>query len=101
MIVVITDEAEGDFERIGDYIAQFNPVRSESFVDELLARCMTLSDMPLRFALMPRYEKYALRHFSYGNYAVYYRVEDERIEIVRILHGAQDHDAILFPDDEA
>ncbi|NWB31560.1 type II toxin-antitoxin system RelE/ParE family toxin [Pseudomonas gingeri] len=35
MIVQLTDEAEGDLERIGDYITQDNPLRALSFINEL------------------------------------------------------------------
>lgn len=35
MIVQLTAEAEGDLERMGDYIAQDNPRRGLSFVLEL------------------------------------------------------------------
>lgn len=100
MIVVITDEAEEDFARIGDYIAQHNPARAESFVDELLARCMRLSHMPLRFSLIPRFERSGVRRLPHGNYIVFYRVGDRQIEILRILNGAQDYEKILFPDEE-
>ncbi|MCQ1856415.1 type II toxin-antitoxin system RelE/ParE family toxin [Neorhizobium galegae] len=76
MIVVITSEAEEDFERIGDYIAQFNPSRAESFVEELLLRCQSLARMPLRFPLLSRLQQDDLRHVSHGNYANSYRVDD-------------------------
>ena len=54
MIVVITDEAEADLERIGDIIAAANPMRAISFVRELRQCCEGLSNMPERFQLVPR-----------------------------------------------
>jgi toxin ParE1/3/4 len=99
VIVVITSEAEEDFERIGDYIAQFNSSRAESFVDELLARCQSLARMPLRFSLTPRYEHTHIRCVPYGHYVIYYRVNDAQVEVLHILNSAQDYEAVLFPDD--
>jgi plasmid stabilization system protein ParE len=39
VIVVITEEAEADLERIGDAIAMDKPLRALSFVRELRERC--------------------------------------------------------------
>jgi toxin ParE1/3/4 len=97
--VVITDEAEYDFERIGDYIEQFNQARAVTFVEELLERCMRLASFPTRFALVARHESAGIRRMPHGNYVVYYKVGQDRVEILRILNAAQDHEAILFPDE--
>ncbi len=100
MIVVLTDNAEEDLERIGDYIAQFNPARAETFTEELLDRCLLLSCYPTRFSLLMGHEAAGLRRMPHGNYVVYYQV-GQRVEIVRILNAAQDHESILFPEDES
>jgi plasmid stabilization system protein ParE len=31
-------------------------------------------------------------------YLIFYRVSDEGVEILHVLHGARDYEAILFPD---
>lgn len=49
MIVLITDEARTDLDRIAAYIAQDNPVRAVSFVQELLEGCRSLSASPMPF----------------------------------------------------
>ncbi len=98
MIVVITDEAEADLEHIGDYIARDNPRRAISFVSELIARCDELADMPLAFPLVPRYEHFGIRRRVHGQYLIFYRIGTERIDILHILNGAQDVDAVLFPE---
>ena len=97
MIVVFTREAEADLERIGDYIALDNPHRAETFVQELVDRCERLADAPLGFPLVPRYEASGIRRRAYREYLIFYRVGGERIEIVHVLGGAQDYQAILFP----
>ncbi len=55
--------------------------------------------MPLRFALIPRYEHTHIHRVPYGDYVIYYRVSDTQVEVLRILNSAQDYEAILFPDD--
>ena len=55
MKVLLTTEAEGDLERIGDYIALDNPRRALSFVLELRDACMSLANLHLAFPLVSRY----------------------------------------------
>lgn len=99
MIVAFTEEAEADLERIGDYIAQDNPDRAVSFVRELVACCQRLADAPRGYPLVLRYRHSGVRRRPYGRYLVFYRVGTDRVDILHILHGAQDYDAILFPDE--
>lgn len=39
-----------------------------------------------------------MREGQYGRYLIFYRVEDETVQILHILHGAMDYEAILFPE---
>jgi len=97
--VVIAAEAVSDLEHIGDYIAADNPVRAESFVRELLARCYALADMPRAFPLVPRYEDTGVRRRPHGDYLIFYRVGADVVDILHVLNGAQNYEAILFPDE--
>lgn len=97
MIVVLTQAAEADLEQIGDYIARDNPVRAISFVQELLDRCHNLAAMPEAFPLVPRYEALGVRRLVHGRYLVFYRVTEQEVQVLHILNGAQDFEAILFP----
>jgi plasmid stabilization system protein ParE len=67
MIVVITDEAEVDLERIGDHIAADNPLRAVTFVRELREKCEALADAPRGYPLVPRHEHVGVRRRPYGN----------------------------------
>mgnify|MGYP002784467497 CR=1 FL=1 len=98
MIIVFTDEAERDLEAIGDYIARDNPLRAISFIGELRDVCLGLASFPERFPLVPRYAALNVRRRVHGSYLIFYRVEADRVAIIHILHGAQDYEAILFPD---
>ena len=99
MIVVITAAAEADLESIGDWIATRNPARAITFIQELRLRCHRLVDAPEGYALVPQYEANRVRRRPYGNYLIFYRINDNRIEILHVLHGARDYEPILFPDD--
>jgi len=99
MIVVITAEAEADLEAIGDWISARNPTRAVSFVRELRLRCTRLVDAPRGFILVPGHEDEGIRRRPYGNYLIFYRIKGSTIEVLHVLHGARDYEAILFPDD--
>lgn len=98
MKVVLTDEALDDLRRIGDYIAQDNPVRALSFVRELLEKAREIGATPQGFAAVPRYAHLSVRRRVHGSYLIFYRVEEDRVSVIHILHGAQDYEALLFPE---
>jgi plasmid stabilization system protein ParE len=98
VIVVITDEAETDLERIGDNIAHNDPARAIAFVRELRQRCERLADAPKAFPLVPRHEKTGVRRRVHGNYLIFYRVGPATIDVIHVLHGAMDHERLLFPE---
>jgi len=98
MIVVITRRAEADLELIGDWIARDNPTRALSFLRELRHACETLVDLPTGHQLVPRYEHTGVRRRVYGNYLIFFRITGEVIEVLHVLHGARDYEAILFPE---
>ena len=99
MKVILTAEALGDLEAIGDYIAQDNPARARSFVANLIDKARRIGDLPLGFPMVPRYAHLGIRRRAHGKYLIFYRIADDRVVIIHILHGARDYDALLFPDD--
>lgn len=98
MRVRFTTEAQVDLRQVGDYIAKANPLRALSFIDELEQKCLSLATAPNAFPLVPRYEGHGIRRRVHGNYLIFYRVEDEQIVILHVLHGAMDDAAMLFED---
>ena len=55
MKLVLSPAARQDLLDIGDYIADDNPVRALSFVDELEEACKGLLEAPLRFPLIEEF----------------------------------------------
>jgi len=86
-----SDQAEIDLEEIGDYIAQDNPVRAESYVAEIQAYCRNLALPPDFRRVMGEFHGRPLRRALFGNYNVYYAplIGENGIEIVHIRHGAR------------
>lgn len=96
MTLEFSDEAENDLEQIVDYIAERNPLRALSFIREMRSKCEGLIDNPNSFALVPRYEQHGIRRRVHGDYLIFYRVDNTKVVIIHILHGATDYGAILF-----
>ncbi|MFO1027536.1 MAG: type II toxin-antitoxin system RelE/ParE family toxin [Acetobacteraceae bacterium] len=55
--------------------------------------------MPLAFPLPPDCENTGIRRRPYGAYLIFYRIDDSRITILRIVHSARNYPAVLFPGD--
>lgn len=98
MRLVFSKEAESDLEAIGDYIGVDNPRRALTFIRDLRAAALRLADIPRAFPVLPRYERHGIRRCPHRNYLIFYRIEDNRVLILHILHGARDYEALLFPD---
>ena len=99
MKVTLTEAAYSDLAAIGRQIKRDNPHRAETFVKEIYQKCHALGPMPRAFPLIPGREDFGIRRRPFGNYLIFYRIGEESVEIIHILHGAQDVEAILFPQD--
>ena len=99
MKVIITDTAQDDLLSIGRRIAESNLPRALSFMDEVESKCLKLADMPRAFPLLPNWEHTGIRRRVHGDYLIFYRINKTEIEILHILHGARDFEAVLFPEE--
>jgi len=87
--------AEADLETIADWIADDDPGRAASFVLELRERCLSLAEKPNRFPVARRVGGHVFRKLVYRDYLIFYRALADRVEIVRVLHGARDWAGLL------
>ncbi len=98
MKVLFSEKAASDLLSIARYVRRDNPSRARSFVAELRVACDELGFMPSSYALMVGRESFGIRRRPYGNYLIFYKVENASVSVLRILNAARDHDALLFPD---
>ena len=99
MIVVVTAGAERDLEDIASYVAAQSPRSALMLIRGLREKCESLADAPRGYPLVPRYEHKGIRRRPFGNYLIFYRVGQDAIEVIHILHGARDYEPLLFPED--
>ena len=95
MIVRYTRRTLIDLEEIRAWIARDNPGRANSFVDELIAACEGLAEFPLQFPLARFRTRRAVHQRPYGKYLILYEVGANHVEVVGIVHGARDLDALF------
>ncbi|MBR7621491.1 type II toxin-antitoxin system RelE/ParE family toxin [Phenylobacterium sp. 20VBR1] len=89
-----TRRAEADLVDIWIYIAADSPAAAERVILKLEAAEGRLAEFPemapLREDLLP-----GVRAWAVGDYLIFYRVEPDAVEILRILHGARDLDDLI------
>jgi toxin ParE1/3/4 len=86
---LISPLAEQDIEAIGDYIAQDNPHRALTFIAELRSQCARLAASPKACRSRPELGE-NIRSYAFGNYVLFFQIEQNEFCIVRVLHGAMD-----------
>lgn len=95
--LVIRPQVLTDLDDIFDYIAEDSLDRAISFIKRLHGQMQKLASSPgigrRRNELWP-----GLRSFPYGNYLIFYLPLDNGVDVVRVLNGSRDIEA-LFQDD--
>ena len=85
----LTEQAKEDLRGIALYISKDSPRAAKSVVEKLRDVCRTTLVMfPDRGTMRDELIS-GMRCFSVGNYVIYFRGKDP-VEILRVLHGAQD-----------
>ena len=89
--------AAADILEIWDYIADYSLAAADRWVDRLDEQFRMLAVQPMmgraREELAP-----GVRSFPFGRYVVFYMPMDDGIDVVRVLHGARDIDAVFNPE---
>jgi toxin ParE1/3/4 len=84
----VSDEARRDLAEIARHIAEDNPSRALSFVDELSAKFRTIAERPLSFPARAEWHP-ELRSGLHRPYVILFRVADDYVKIARVLHSAR------------
>ena len=93
-----TAEAEKDLLALWDYIAQDNPEAATRLLLTIDEKCARLAANPQLGPARPDIAP-EMRYFPVGSYLILYRIVTDEVEIVRVLHGARDLEAIFHPDE--
>jgi toxin ParE1/3/4 len=90
--------AEADLLDIWDFIAEDSEAKADRFLDVLNQKLQAIAQMP---GMGRRREELApgLRSFPVRNYSLFYQITEDGIDVVRVIHGSRDIEA-LFEDDD-
>ena len=87
---------EGDLDEIADYIAQDNPRRAITFIQDIRAKLCDIQRNPLIYQLRPDIGEEA-RMATVGNYAILFRVTGDVARIERVTYGGRDLPGVFDP----
>ena len=94
--VLFTALAEEDLDQIEDYIAAQDPAAAARVRTAIVQQSLQLGNTPKKGMALaaPRSEQeFGVRLWPvsrYRNYLILFRIEPERIRVLRIVHAAQD-----------
>ena len=91
MKTIISAPARVDLQKIMLWIADENPFRGKSFSRELQDATESLVLFPESYPVVGSLDGFAFRRKVYGNYLIFYSVNGDAVNVLRILHGAQDY----------
>src|SRR2546430_1715605 len=94
----VSPQADQDLTEISEYIGARNPIAAKRFLKSLKKTFETLAVMPGLGAAWESTTVPDLRFWPltrYRNYVVFYRPIANGVEILRVVHGAQDYPRLL------
>lgn len=90
--VLITQRAERDIHEIWEYIALDHEEAADQFIEELLVQVDKLEICPEALSLIDENEALGVdgyRHLIYKKYRTIFRIQENSVIIVRVIHGAK------------
>jgi toxin ParE1/3/4 len=92
---IVSPEAEQDLDEMERWLTEnWGPLAAASTIEAVLGRIAALAEMPFAGAPRPEFGQ-AVRLVTSGRYVIYYETSDDRLVILRILHGARDRETIM------
>ena len=82
--------AEEDLEAAASYIHRDSPVYAASFIDRALDAGRSLDEFAERGRMVPELGDSSIREIFVYSYRLVYRIEDDRISILALIHGRRD-----------
>ena len=90
MKILWTEPAIEDLRSLHSYIAKDSVDYASSFVERIILSVDKLVDFPRIGRMVPEADQETIRELLYHNYRIIYRIKNELIEILTVVHGRQD-----------
>jgi toxin ParE1/3/4 len=98
MRVRFTTDARSDLDEIFTYLGAESPAAAEAVLVRLYDACRQLGEAPRQYAVALTRRKSEIRRRAVGSYNIYFRIVDDNVEIVRVVHAARDATRFLNDD---
>jgi toxin ParE1/3/4 len=85
-----SESAVGDLEELCNYIANDSEEYARNFARRIIDKIETVAAFPYLGRIVPEFNNKMIREILLLNYRLVYRIHEENIEIVRIIHHARD-----------
>ena len=89
MNVIWTNNAKRELRGVYDYVAKNSPRYAQGVVDRITRKTEQLATFPRFGAEVPEYGDESIRELVEHPYRIIYRVCDDRVEILSVVHGAR------------
>lgn len=103
MNILVSPAALKDLDDIKNYISVklCNPTAAERVITNIISAIKALQEQPFIGAQLNSKIEFdtPLRYLVNGKYLVFYSVGNDKVEIVRIIHGRRDYTKIIFNND--
>jgi addiction module RelE/StbE family toxin len=87
--IIWTLRATADLESIVEYISRDSEFYATAVARELIAAARSITTFAERGRMVPEYDDATVRQLIVRRYRLVYRVKPDRVEVLRIIHGAQ------------
>ena len=96
---IISPTAIRDLEEISDYYAQRNVSAGDRLLNEFSKKCRYLTQFP-KIGRSYEHLRSGMRGLQLDQYILFYQLLNDGIEIMRVLRGDRDLEALFESDDE-
>ena len=79
-----------DLQNLRDYIANDSDIHAANFISSILMRVDRLEQLPLIGRIVPEAQSNDIREIIYRTYRIIYRVTENHIDILAVIHGSRD-----------
>lgn len=84
-----TETAIEHLSSIHGYVAQNSPAYAQRIVDQLTLRSQQISQFPYSGRTVPELDLPQVREVVEGPYRIIYRILPDQIDVLAVIHGAQ------------
>ena len=98
--IIWTEPALSDLQGIYDYISKDSEYYASVFVGEILESVEKVTEFPEIGRMVPEYQQNDIREILVQSYRIIYKLEQNQILILTVVHGRRDLTKLMDPDEQ-